>query len=155
MRYLLIRFTYIVQKKKKKNMRKMHKKNKIFSAREHRTQNTRGGVVVPPLSEPTNCPSRARNALWSTRGPTLKKKRTLHYSNATPTVSAVQPVDPAARALSRGGDKADGNASKRTAQHHELPSISATQHKYLKKHNITKTEVIEIAIQSWTQKDPS
>lgn len=27
--------------------------------------------------------------------------------------------------------------------------------KMAKKHNITKTEVIEIAIQNWTKKDPS
>lgn len=69
----------------------------------------KGGVVVPPLSEPTDCPRSARKAPWSTRGPTLKKKHTVHYSDAAPTVSAVQPVYPAARTLSRGRNRAREN----------------------------------------------
>lgn len=102
MRYLPIRFTYIVQKKKKKTIYKMHKKNKTFSAREHRTQNTRGGVVVTPPVRTNQLPqSRKKSPPWSTRGRTLKENRTVYYSNAAPTVSAVQPVYQAARALSR------------------------------------------------------
>ena len=45
---------------------------------------TRGGVVVTPLSEPTDYPRSARKAPWSTRGQTLIEDQTVYYSNAPP-----------------------------------------------------------------------
>ena len=63
----------------------MHKKNKTFLTREHRTQNTRGGVVVtPPYPNQPTRPEAQEKAPWSTKGQTLKEKLTVYYSNATP-----------------------------------------------------------------------
>lgn len=104
-------------------MRKIHKKNKTFSTREHRTQNTRGGVVVtPPCPNQPTTPVTIKKTPWSTRERTLKENRTVYYSNAAPTVSAVQPVYQDARALPRGRNRTNGNARNRIEQHQYSPA---------------------------------
>jgi hypothetical protein len=62
----------------------------------------RGGVVVPPLSEPTNCPSHDKKKLPGAPGSEHSKK-IVRYTTVTlrHTASAVQPVYQTARALPR------------------------------------------------------
>ena len=61
-------------KKKKKTIRKMHKITKTFSAREHRTQNTRGGVVVTPPIRTNQLPQERKKSPLEHQGANTQRK---------------------------------------------------------------------------------
>lgn len=141
MRYLLIRITYIVQRKKKKTMRKIHKKNKTFSTREHRTQNTRGGVVVTPP-----CPNQPTAPVTIKKLPgapgSEHSKKIVRYT--TVTLRLRSPLF--SRSIRMPGRCREEGTERTVTRGIELHSISTARQKYSKKTKNVLTNVYTYVI---------
>jgi hypothetical protein len=122
-------------------MCKIHKKNMTFSAREHRTQNTRGGVVVTPPAEPTNCPGKREKKPPGAPGGQHSQKNgrytTVTLRLRSPLFS--RSIQPRGRCRERRTERAVTRAI-------ELLSIRTARQKYLKKQKYVLTNVYTYVI---------